>query len=119
MYLGIAVLASGSLVVVTAAFASATFVPKLWERHSTHRKVFKALRSLTEDEKAFLRPYIVDGENTRYASIYDGVPNGLQAKNIIYRASQITVPGRPGMQLAFNLRSYCRKALNRHRHWLD
>jgi hypothetical protein len=77
------------------------------------------LKSLTKDEKAFLRPYIVDDENTQYASIYDGVANGLLAKNIVYRASHITVPGMPGMECPFNLRSYCRKVLNRRRHWLD
>jgi hypothetical protein len=41
------------------------------------------------------------------------------AKNIVYRASHITVPGMPGMECPFNLRSYCRKVLNRRRHWLD
>lgn len=54
------------------------------------------LRELTQAEKAFLRPFVIEGENT-YASINDGVANGLQGKGIVYRASNLSLPGVPGM----------------------
>jgi hypothetical protein len=69
-------------------------------------------------EKKFLMPYILEGENSCNVSIYDGVANGLRAKAIIYRASDITIPGVPGMLCPHNMQPYARALLNKHRRLL-
>jgi hypothetical protein len=43
---------------------------------------------------------------------------GLVAKGVVYRASQVSVPGQPGMQFPFNLQPYARKLLTKNRHWI-
>ena len=72
------------------------------------------MAALTADEKQMLRPYIFAGENTVYESIYDGVANGLVAKRILYRASNLSVPGTPGVLFPFNLQPQARIELTKH-----
>jgi len=74
------------------------------------------LSELTEDEKSFLRHYIVDGQNTKYAQISDGVAKGLQAKNVVFRASNVSVPGG---SFPFNLQPVARRILTKRRQLLD
>jgi hypothetical protein len=83
------------------------------------RNILNALMTLTQEEKAFLRPYIAQGTNTRYVSIYDGVANGLQAKKIIYRASSMSVAGAPGLLFPWNLQPTAREMLNDQPNLLD
>jgi hypothetical protein len=49
----------------------------------------KTLQLLTPDEKAYLAPFILRGENTQYFQIEDGVAAGLVAKEILYRPSSV------------------------------
>ncbi len=88
----------------------------MW-RFSAARRGF--LKTLTEEEKIFLRPFISDGANIRNASMYDGVANGLKMKGIIYPASNTTIPGQHRFQVPFNLHPYVRKWLSKHRRYLD
>jgi hypothetical protein len=111
--LGVVLIASASLLVIHAAFATAPVVKRRWITWRFQRGTRTTLANLTVAEKQFIRPYIVEGENTRYLSIYDGVANGLEAKNIVYKASHVTVPGRPGMLCPFNLQPYARTYLNK------
>jgi hypothetical protein len=83
------------------------------------RNLQSTLLDLTHAEKEFLRPFILEGNNTRYVSISDGVANGLQAKGVIYRASNFSLGGRPGMLFPWNLQPYARRALNENRHLLE
>jgi hypothetical protein len=91
-------------------------------RPFAHRRFIKGVRYqlslLTLDEKDFLRPYIWGGENSNYAQFSDGVANGLAAKNIVYRASNMSVPGSLAA-FPYNLQPYARAELIKHPHWLD
>lgn len=106
--LGATLILSASLLAVQASFGVGQFGKGLWKEWEFNRSARATLRELTAAEKEFLRPYIVDGQNTKYVSIYDGVANGLQAKGIIYRASQLSVPGTPGVLFPWNLQPYAR-----------
>jgi hypothetical protein len=117
--LGVTLLASITLLSVHSLFAIAPFVQNQWKSWRWHSEIRKALADLTDAEKVFLRSYIIDGENTRYESIYDGVANGLRSKQIVYLASSITVPGMRGMVIPYNLQPYARKVLNKRRHLLN
>jgi hypothetical protein len=117
--LGVAFIASASLLIVQGLFALAPFLRTQWQMWRRRRDARETLAALTKAEKEFLRTFIIGGENTRFESLYDGVANGLIAKHILYRASQLTVPGMPGMLLAYNLQPYFRKMLNKNRHFLD
>lgn len=47
------------------------------------------LKELTPEEKAYLVPFIADQKNTVHARIQDGIMNGLEAKMIVGRASNL------------------------------
>jgi hypothetical protein len=117
--IGIALIASASLLIVSTLFALAPHLGNRWKVWRLHRDTFHSLKTLTKAEKEFLMPYILGGENTRNVSIYDGVANGLRAKAIIYRASDVTIPGRSGMLCPHNMQPYARELLNKHRRFLD
>lgn len=114
-YAGLILIGSGSLLTVSAMSAAVRPLRVYWQTRKLERTGLQALRELTEDEKDFLRPYL-RGENTRYASIADGVAKGLEAKTIVYRASQLSVPGG---SFPFNLQPYIRRMLNAAPHLLD
>jgi hypothetical protein len=116
---GVGALFGAATFLVSVATHIVPFAQNQWNTWRWHRETRRALADLTRSEKDFLRPFIIQGENTRYESIYDGVANGLQAKGIIYRASNLTVPGRPGMLAPCNLQPYARQVLNENRHLLD
>ena len=117
--LGALFIGSASLVAAHAVFALWPVVREAFEGWRAKRNTRGFLKTLTTDEKKFLRPYVVNGENTRNESIYNGVANGLKMKGIIYPASDVTIPGRPGMQVPFNLSPYIRKVLTRNRSYLE
>lgn len=116
MYVGVAFIVSASLVVVWIVSSLAAPLLDQFETWRLHRHSLKTLRELTDAEKAFLRPYIRGRENTQYALISDGVPRGLQAKGVIYRASNVSMPGGG---FPFNLQPYVRQLLNEHGYLLD
>ena len=118
-YLGAAFLGSACLLAAHIIFATGPFLKDSIKRWRFNHGTRDFLKNLTADEKAFLRPYIIDGENTLYKSAYDGVANGLMNKAIVYRASQISVPGAPGLQMPFNLSPIVRKILMRNPHYLE
>jgi len=51
------------------------------------------LSTLSMREKEFLRTYIDQDTDTRYANVSDGVVGGLTAKTIVFRSSNLGVPG--------------------------
>lgn len=64
----------------------------LWERHSArdnHRKNLKLLENLTPDEKAYLRPYIKDGQAMQRFNLEDGIAGALHARGIIFCGARI------------------------------
>jgi hypothetical protein len=71
---------------------------------------------LTNDEKMFLRPFIIDGANTRNADVTSGIAGGLVAKHIIYRSSNV---GHVFGGFAYNLQPLARKLLGKNPDLLD
>jgi len=97
----------GIAVLLVSLASHAAPVAGNWIREWRFKKgLQRKLLELTQAEKEFLRPFILQGDNTRYVSIYDGVANGLQGKGIVYRASNLSVPGTPGILFPWNLQSY-------------
>jgi hypothetical protein len=116
MYVGVGVLASASLLSAHLIVFIANFVSEPLAAWRLDKIWLKTLAELTEAEKEFLRPYIASGQNTQYASISDGVPQGLQAKHLIFRASTLSIPG--GL-FPYNLQPYARRLLKEHPHLLE
>jgi len=71
----------------------------------------KSLHQLTPDEKTYLQPFILQGKNTLYFSIQDGIAGGLVAKKIIYMSSQV---GNMFSGFAYNLQPWAREYLCEH-----
>lgn len=73
------------------------------------------LHNLTDEEKGYLFQYILDGKNTIYVDIDDGVAGGLSAKSIVYRSSNLfnVLDGIP-----YNLQTWAREYLDRHQELL-
>jgi hypothetical protein len=118
MELGVALVASGSLLSIQLVAAVANFVMVPIRRRRISKDIRRQLEGLTYEEKQFLRPYIDDGENSNYAQYSDGVANGLVAKRIVYRASQMSIPGTM-MAFPYNLQAYAREELSKHPYLLD
>jgi hypothetical protein len=117
--LGATLLISASLLIVHALFAVGRSMRSGWKKWQFQRNARAMLEELTEEEKEFLRPYILAGENTQHASIYDGIANGLEARRIVYRASQMSVAGTPGLLFPWNLQPYARTMLSEEPYLLD
>jgi len=60
-----------------------------WRTYRDRSTRKKQLHDLTHEEKGYLAPYVIDGVNTQYFAMEDGVAGGLAAKNIIYRSSSV------------------------------
>lgn len=117
--IGILLIASASLLAAHITFAIGSVIRSLWRGYQLRQHMRVSLSMLTRDEKNFLRPYIVDDENSQYASVWDGVPNGLTSKGILYHGSMLTIPGQPAMKMPFNLQPLARKLLTKNRRYLD
>jgi hypothetical protein len=111
VYLALAFIISAALLLIHCLFSLGKPIRKVYQNWRLERGIRSELEALTEDEKVLLRKYVRDGMNSCYQSIYDGVPNGLEAKGIVYRASQVSVPGSPGQKFPYNLQPYARKIL--------
>lgn len=74
------------------------------------------LRRLTEDEKAILRVFIIEGKSTVTAEVTSGPINMLVAKNIVYRASTLSVRYTI---FAYVLQPWAREYLEKKPHLLD
>jgi hypothetical protein len=116
--LGFAFIASACLLLVQLAIAITPAIKRQFKLWQGARATRSFLKTLTNDEKDFLRPYVIGGQNTRNSSIYNGIANGLEAKGLIFKASMITMPG-PGMQVPFNMQPYVRRWLSKHRRYLS
>lgn len=106
----LALLASSGISVIYQSVGNSLYNKRL------QRLMLDTLRMLTEDEKIFLRPFIIDGINTRNAAIDSGVAGGLVAKKIIYRASNV---GHVFSGFAYNMQPMCRKILSENLDLLD
>ena len=74
------------------------------------------LKKLTEDEKAVLRKYVANNVRTQHLSFSNGVANGLEAKQVLYRASSL---GMHGDYFAYNIQDCAYSILERHPEYLS
>lgn len=112
MYVGLAFVVSASLLVVRAFCFLWSLISAPFGDWMLQREGKKMVKEATEEEKAFLRPYIFDGKNTVYGQIQGGVAQGLKAKGIVFRSSivgDVVVGGFP-----YNLQPYMRRLLSKH-----
>jgi hypothetical protein len=114
-FLGGGLVVSGSVLFahgIARLAASARGCIARWQAGRQHARRIeagkRALLSLTPDEKAYLVPYIVHEETTCYYQLEDGVVGSLEAKGIIYRASNV---GRALTGFAYNLQPWARDHL--------
>jgi hypothetical protein len=114
-YLGGAFVASISLLAAYGLSATSDVINNRLDDRRLRRLTLKTLSMLTSDEKRFLRGFIVEGENTVYAAISDGVSGGLVAKRLVYRSSNII----QGFNAPFNLQPIARKLLTENPRLLD
>lgn len=85
-------------------------------RKAAHKKRFLQLHYLTAEEKGYLAQFILHGQNTIHVAMGDGVAGGLEAKNIIYCASNTfnILEGPP-----YNLQPWARDYLRKNQHLLE
>ena len=112
---GVALVLSASLVATHLISILWNVILSPWYQWRFNRVILQTLTELTHDEKVFLAPYIASGENTQFTSIYNGVAKGLEAKQILYRASNVSAPGG---SFPYNLQPYARKILTSRPHLL-
>ncbi len=114
-YLGGAFVASISLLAAYGLSATFHAIGNRLDDRRVRRVTLKTLRTLTSDEKQFLRTFIFDGRNTVHAAISDGVSGGLVARRIVYRSSNII----ERLAAPYNLQPIARKLLTENPSLLD
>jgi len=114
-YAGVILITSASLLAVNIISFFVRLMLKPWRDRQFNRAVYRTLSDLTQAEKDFLREFIFGHANTVSAPVNDGVAGGLQAKQIIYRSSNISY----GLEWPYNLQPIPRKLLNAHPELLD
>jgi len=115
-YIGIIFIASIALLASSGISAISQSVGNRLDNRRLQRLTLETLRMLTKDEKMFLRPFIIDGANTRNADVTSGIAGGLVAKHIIYRSSNV---GHVFGGFAYNLQPLARKLLRENPDLLD
>jgi hypothetical protein len=114
-YIGIALVASIALLVAQGLVGIGSLVKvQIAKKKAKQTRIkseqlrLQALRKLTPDERGYLLPYIANEMNTQHFAVDDGVAGGLQAKGVIYRATNIgdMVSGFP-----FNIQPWAREHL--------
>ena len=80
------------------------------------KRVIKRLQKLTEDEKEALRPYIDENRRTRNFRLSSGISEGLKAKAILYRSSQL---GEIGDVFPYNIQDYAFDSLKKNKRLLE
>jgi len=122
-YIGTVFVGSASLVVAQSIAQCGKFILSVFKQQRERKKIEldlknsqKMLHELTPDEKAYLVGYIFQDKGTQYFLIEDGIAQGLAAKQIIYRASQI---GNMVDGWAFNIQPWARDYLRANKNLLE
>ncbi|KPQ20221.1 super-infection exclusion protein B [Halomonas sp. HL-93] len=91
-----------------------------WQKSRKSRKLMELrkadLVNLTPNEKAYLAPYIFGEETTQYFLMEDGIKGSLEARNILYRASNM---GDMVNGWAYNIQPWARDHLRNNPHLLE
>ena len=113
-YIGIVtILAAALLVAHGAAHGINRFNAsraKKREQREWQQSMSDTLSSLTPAEKQALQPYIIEKQNSVLFNISSGVAGGLEAKQILYRASSVG----PWSNFPYNLQPWARSYLSKH-----
>ena len=95
-YIGGCFVLSSSILFAQLATGLFGFIKVLFAKWQKSRRNKKAMESrkkdlvnLTPDEKAYLAPYVLGQETTLYFLMEDGIKGSLEAKGILYRASNM------------------------------
>lgn len=118
-FLGASLIIALGVLVVEAVMSFRPAIKNAWLDYRYDKNLRISLAELTTDEKELLRRYIVGGENSLYRSINDGVATGLEAKNILYRSANISLPGVPGNLFPYNMQPFARRRLNKDSSYLN
>jgi len=87
--LGLAFVASVSLLLVSAGLAVSRGISGWWQERQLYRRIAERLNSLTEDEKQILRFYMAEQTKANMLRIDDDVVKGLVTSGIIYRSASV------------------------------
>lgn len=109
-YIGAVTLLTGTLLLTHGVSSLANWIGRRRSQNSQLKVWHATLQTLTPAEKVALRPYIFENENSALFSISDGVAGGLEAKDILYRASNIG----PWGNFPYNLQPWAREHLTKH-----
>lgn len=90
-YLGFAWLFSLAIILTSIILKIGTVSAPLLKEWWEVRRLKKLLANLTDDEKEFIRPFVIDGKASISAEYADGVANLLIKKNIVARPSNLAV----------------------------
>jgi hypothetical protein len=115
-YVGGVFIVSGAMLGAQGLAAVAQMARRRYRRHRLEAQSREALHALTPDEKAYLLPFVLGGQNTLYFRAQDGVAGGLIAKKILYQSSTI---GSMLSGFAHNLQPWAREHLEKHPHLLE
>lgn len=115
-YVGGAFVLSSALLAAQGLAAVAQMARRRYRRHRLEVHSREALHALTPDEKAYLLPFVIGGQNTLYFRAQDGVAGGLIAKKILYQSSTI---GSMLTGFAHNLQPWAREYLEKHPQLLE
>ena len=109
----------GPIFLLSVSFIAARFyifIRSIFDKRKREEDRKKILHALTPEEKGYLIPYIIHGQNSVNAGMDDGIMTGLKAKGIVY------MPGSMGSVLdgfAFNLQPWAREYLTANQHLLN
>jgi len=109
------------LILISAVILWVVFqLGKYYGRYKGNKVTLKELEQLLHNlkpvEKAFLSPYVIDDENTRYFKIEDGVLRALEKKKIIYKSSSV---GDLMSGWAYNIQPWAKEYLVKNPHLLE
>jgi len=88
-WVGLALLVSTAVCLVSAVIWLMEFVRRKWRDRSTRQYIVAKLHSLTEDEKQILRYYVAKNTRANSLRVDDGIVQELVASRIIYRSAAI------------------------------
>lgn len=114
--LGLTLVVSVALFVVSAADDLVGFARRWWLRRRRYFRIAERLQRLTEDEKQILRYYIAENTRANTLRIDDGIVQGLKANGIIHLSASM---GNVLEGFAHNIDDFAWDYLQVHQYLLD
>jgi len=110
-YIGIVLVLACTLLATTVVSSSYSWSQKWILRFRVKRRRVQSLSDLTAQEKDILRHYILKRTKTQVLPLENGVVAGLEAEQIIVRATTIS---RSGTNFAYNIQPWAWEHLNKN-----